>query len=48
MEERDKNCTCDYEDENFKECITCEYYTDQHIEEHEELKRKRIFEEQEY
>ena len=48
MEEREKNCTCNYEDENFKDCNVCEEYCDQHVEEHEERKRKRIFEEQEY
>ncbi len=48
VEEREKNCTCDYEDENFSDCSTCEEYFDQRIEEHEERKRKRIFEEQEY
>ena len=47
-EERDEKCTCDYEDENFKDCETCEYFIEQGLEEHEERKRKRIFEAQEY
>ena len=48
MEERNKNCTCDQEHGPIQDCGVCEEYFDQHCEEHEEKRQKRMFEEQEY
>jgi len=49
MAERNKNCTCDYDDENFSDdCDVCKEYIDQRAEEHEEQRQKRMFEAEEY
>lgn len=50
MEERNKNCTCDIDDESghIADCVVCEEYFDQRCEEHEIRKNKRMFEAEEY
>lgn len=48
-EQRDKECFCEHLPEESQDlCSVCEQYYDDHCEEFEENKRKKLFEQQEY